>query len=120
MQKEDLGYEKTVNTKKPPIKSTNGGRLLISENVLDAESQRYYVWAMFILIQAWKGYELFLIHNNGILEKSANTLTENGWSLFSFLNPKLSFLFKYFFLDSLFHSGYTLLEHPTTHFYSYF
>ena len=67
MQKEDLGYEKTVNTKKPPIKSTNGGRLLISENVLDAESQRYYVWAMFILIQAWKGYELFLIHNNGIL-----------------------------------------------------
>lgn len=112
MQKEDLGYEKTVNTKKPPIKSTNGGRLLISENVLDAESQRYYVWAMFILIQAWKGYELFLIHNNGILEKSANTLTENGWSLFSFLNPKLSFLFKYFFLDSLFILAIPFLNIP--------
>lgn len=82
---------KTLNKRRTPV---------ISESILDIDSQRYYVWAIFILIQAWKLYDLYLLHNASIFESTSTDELE--WaSGFGFLHPRLAFIFKYFFLDSL-------------------
>lgn len=84
-----------------PLKQENKkSKPVISESILDVDSQRLYVWAIFILVQAWKFYDLYLLHNLNLLDVS-NT-SESDWLFdFGFLHPKVSFIFKYFFLDSL-------------------
>lgn len=82
---------KTLNRSVNPV---------ISESILDVDSQRYYVWAIFILIQAWKLYDLYLLHNTNLFD-AAHTDELEWLHGFGFLHPKLGFIFKYFFFDSL-------------------
>lgn len=91
---------KTLNSlSKENIKNKNN-KPVISESVLDADSQRYYVWALFMLIQAWKFYDLYILHNGSSIDLS-NSNSSNWLTIFNFLPPKLLFIFKYLFLDSL-------------------
>ncbi|TID18604.1 hypothetical protein CANINC_003854 [Pichia inconspicua] len=48
------GFSKRVHAIKP----------VIPESILDADSQRYYVLALFALVQAWKIYDLLFLQNN--------------------------------------------------------
>lgn len=86
-------YPKRVNVIKP----------LIPESILDANSQRYYVLALFVLIQAWKTYDLLLLQNYDELSSSAIEFTGKKFGLMflGISSPRLSFVFKYFTLDSL-------------------
>lgn len=91
MSQRDSIQEKKLKRRPNPV---------ISESILDAESQKYYVWAIFILIQAWKFYDLYLLHSSNYINLIDSD--ESAWiNSFSFLHPKLSFIFKYVFFDSL-------------------
>ena len=85
-----LDESKVIERKKP----------IISETIIDTDSQRYYILALFILIQAWKLYDLYIIHAYDTLNTSNNEIIPSSY-LFGFLNPKISFIFKYGFFDSL-------------------
>lgn len=71
---------------------------VISESVLDIDSQRYYIWALFTLIQAWKLYDLYILHNEPEIDGNSSLFPS---IFFNILPPKISFIFKYFFFDSL-------------------
>jgi nucleoporin POM152 len=94
---------KTLDNSRLPLKSDR--KPVISETILDVESQRFYVWALFTLIQAWKLYDLYILHNESFSEigndATGFNYSTNWFFVFSFLHPKLAFVFKYFFLDSL-------------------
>lgn len=62
------------------------------------------MWALFMLIQAWKIYDLYVLQSKTYMEETSlnGVMEESSWfPLFSFLHPKVSFVFKYFFFDSL-------------------
>ena len=82
-------------TKRVPVRR----KPFISEAIIDTDSQRYYLSALFALIQAWKLYDLYILHNNQSFDS-----TDGGtgfMAILGILNPKIIFVFKYFFFDSL-------------------
>ncbi|QPG74329.1 hypothetical protein FOA43_001656 [Brettanomyces nanus] len=66
---------------------------LIPETVLDAASQRVFIVSLFVLVQAWKAYDLYVLRDDH-LRKLLYTSYR-----FNFLSPEVSFVFKYLFLD---------------------
>ncbi|KAH3660453.1 hypothetical protein OGAPHI_007039 [Ogataea philodendri] len=68
---------------------------LIPETILDVTSQRLSIISIFVLIQGWKIYDLYLIKNDVLREYLNNSVSIN------FLPPEWNFIFKYMFLDGV-------------------
>lgn len=96
-------HVKTLDTKRNQLIAAR--KPVISESILDVDSQRYYIWAIFILIQAWKFYDLYIINNESFTELGSNNIisgnSSNWFFIFKFLHPKVAFIFKYIFFDSM-------------------
>lgn len=69
---------------------------LIPESVLDSATQRLFMVSAFVLIQAWKAYDAYILRNDDLRSLVLNSRK------FTLISPEWVFFIKYSFLDSIF------------------
>lgn len=68
---------------------------LIPESAVDAASQRMFMVSLFVLVQAWKLYDLYVLRHEDLRQQIYKD------QMYNLVSPEWIFLFKFLFLDAL-------------------
>lgn len=88
MDQEKVKGKKVAFNQKSGVPST-----LIPETTLDASSQRIFLISVFVLAQAWKIYDLYILRNDDLRKVLLNK------QILYFVSPEVFFFIKYCFID---------------------